>query len=866
MVLKNIVVVGALLGVEAAQEQSRVNLKAMLNAKRATLAEDDLTEERDEDTELDNADLDDKGTDLGEEDAEMDETEKRVLGTWKNPWNRRPWRHWKRFEFEVATLYNYPCTAKWATTCSAGEAGTAEPDKCTAGKSRDIQGRIRVKQEGDFTVLNFKLKNLEAAAIGGIHVHEGSSCDDATAVLGHWWNKGNFDDPWFNSLGAVWKSDENGDVLFGKVRAKTGLQSSDVVGRAIVIHDSDGTRIACGLIEPVEQKLAIGTEKMQVKRRGFGVYPGYTASSPRLRRGSRVSVRTFFNNGYHWQRFCWNLRGLEKKTEGGIHIHAGYSCADKDLVFGHHWNKNSLGTDDAWTPVKWNSDHRGRAKGCATVKTDLDASKIAGRAVVVHAAAGARMACGIIEAEGTLNMPELVTYPDQIGYPSTIRPKGSASFTTVKPDCNVAPRCHAYQLFNYQLQGPQAWHQACSDDTLDVTKFEEIDGVDLDGVYAVRGGVAIKTSSETVYSTELSQPLLTPPGLEVNGHDYSDVGGFVTVFTTTNAEGKSVQQFSFGLTGLPERATQGGIHIHAGTSCASPDSHYWNEAELGSDDRWIPVKWKSDTNGVATGIVEVVTDIAGADIAGKVVVVHAEDNSYAGTVKNPKVMCGVLNGGLNQFVQKVDFRLYGLKKNAAGGIHIHDEPICDRSGGGHYWNAATLGSSAVEYDRWKPVKWHSDAQGRAFGSYYVVTDISRDDVAGKSVYVHSADGGPKLTCGKIYPDFNGLPATPGKRCGMHIHEGNGNAGDQCSNAAGVLGHYWDKNGDICDDWQKMTYRVKDYGPQSTAPRYRADSDDNVDSTNRAQPFAVSTNHDDMENRPIVVHIGSPRVACGTIEA
>ena len=39
---------------------------------------------------------------------------------------------------------------------------------------------------------------LEASVAGGVHVHEGYSCDDATAVGGHYYD-GLVDDPWVNA-------------------------------------------------------------------------------------------------------------------------------------------------------------------------------------------------------------------------------------------------------------------------------------------------------------------------------------------------------------------------------------------------------------------------------------------------------------------------------------------------------------------------------------------------------------------------------------------------------------------------------------------------------------------------------------------
>jgi len=75
----------------------------------------------------------------------------------------------------------------------------------------------------------------------GIHIHEGKTCDDASAVGGHYYATDS--DPW-GTLG--YKTNIFGTAS-GSVKAAIG-QGEDIAGRAVVVHDSTGGRVACALL------------------------------------------------------------------------------------------------------------------------------------------------------------------------------------------------------------------------------------------------------------------------------------------------------------------------------------------------------------------------------------------------------------------------------------------------------------------------------------------------------------------------------------------------------------------------------------------------------------------------------------------
>ena len=83
-----------------------------------------------------------------------------------------------------------------------------------------------------------------------------------------------------------------------------------VSGRTFVVHDKDGKKAACGVIEP---------STMQIT--SLGAYPGYTGG--RMVRGLvGIADRS---DGVQIEGL---ITGLESGVTGGWHIHSGYSCSE----------------------------------------------------------------------------------------------------------------------------------------------------------------------------------------------------------------------------------------------------------------------------------------------------------------------------------------------------------------------------------------------------------------------------------------------------------------------------------------------------------------------------------------------------------
>mmetsp|Transcript_22560 Transcript_22560/g.53255 ORF Transcript_22560/g.53255 Transcript_22560/m.53255 type:complete len:370 (+) Transcript_22560:89-1198(+) len=87
----------------------------------------------------------------------------------------------------------------------------------------------------------------------GVHVHEGSGCENKAAQGNHWYNPSSFDeDPW-RSVGYE-STDEIGKAVFSRC-VKTGYPSSmSVQSKAFIVHEFDGSRAICGKLELYSEK------------------------------------------------------------------------------------------------------------------------------------------------------------------------------------------------------------------------------------------------------------------------------------------------------------------------------------------------------------------------------------------------------------------------------------------------------------------------------------------------------------------------------------------------------------------------------------------------------------------------------------
>jgi len=273
------------------------------------------------------------------------------------------------------------------------------------GNLSGVAGTIQLGQDGDNAQIMFfnltkvdLMCNSTANVSGvknacGIHVHEGTSCADAKD---HYWSK-NFTskDPWAAVRYTVGGS---GNTAVGQnVRVATGKTLADMKGRAFVVHDATGKRIACSLLSSVA--LTSG-HKLTVSK--FAKYPGYTGS---LTVAGQIHVDASGTGAEASQVLTFNLTGIDSTcgtanisgvdNACGIHVHDGSDCGNASTIGGHYYNKNKISLDP-WKPIMYTANGSNAMGITIKVVTGVTNKEVAGRSLVVHNASGARIACGVI--------------------------------------------------------------------------------------------------------------------------------------------------------------------------------------------------------------------------------------------------------------------------------------------------------------------------------------------------------------------------------------------------------------------------------------------------------------------------------------
>ena len=78
----------------------------------------------------------------------------------------------------------------------------------------------------------------------GIHIHSGYDCADADTIGGHLY--AGESDPWSH---IAYQVHGPGPAIADHM-VPVGMSAADLIGRAFVVHDFDGARIACGYVSP----------------------------------------------------------------------------------------------------------------------------------------------------------------------------------------------------------------------------------------------------------------------------------------------------------------------------------------------------------------------------------------------------------------------------------------------------------------------------------------------------------------------------------------------------------------------------------------------------------------------------------------
>merc|ERR1719517_208724 len=257
------------------------------------------------------------------------------------------------------------------------------------------------KADHNSLTLEYDLNGLDTAVAdytGGIHIHSGYSCATAGEVGGHWWDA-SVADPWFTTY-TVTAGASTSSGSFTITATALGYSPLTMVGHTLVVHAADGSRIGCGVLTIiVEASTAIAT------------YPEYTGAA-----GVGTSTVTVIAD-LNSLTVVYDLNGLETAVAdytGGIHIPSGYSCATPGEVGGHWW--------DASVPDPWFTTYTVTAGESTSVGSFVVTAEelgyspllMVGHTLVVHAADGARIGCGVLTT-GVEASTAIATYPEYTG-------------------------------------------------------------------------------------------------------------------------------------------------------------------------------------------------------------------------------------------------------------------------------------------------------------------------------------------------------------------------------------------------------------------------------------------------------------------
>ena len=188
----------------------------------------------------------------------------------------------------------------------------------------------------------------------------------------------------------------NGRASFGSV---LDIGTSDVAGRAFIIHNEGGGRVACGLLTLVEDNELLVVVSEDEPKEDALVAIGSSGVS-----GSAV---VYSDPSSDYVCFAGTGMGLEPNLDAsggdctstngcGAHIHSGTSCVDSASQEGHFYDAVELDTDP-WLPVGYEETTAagvGHFVGCLITGED----SFENRAFVLHNNEGGRVACGLLQS------------------------------------------------------------------------------------------------------------------------------------------------------------------------------------------------------------------------------------------------------------------------------------------------------------------------------------------------------------------------------------------------------------------------------------------------------------------------------------
>ena len=250
----------------------------------------------------------------------------------------------------------------------------------------------------------------------GVHIHVGTSCTEDAG--GHYFNTAA--DPW--GAGYYKAESEDGTKYTAEVAfaLMPGTSSADITGKAVIVHDYNGGRIGCALLEmPMTDQVAAP----------FGKYFDAAKDlNDTAKQMSGVQIYTTPDN----TAIDYVLLDVDPACAAGpdtninpnscgIHIHEGSSCSDDAL--GHYYDKTSIDPDPwgaGYYEAGVDADMGVFAAGSFSLKAGLSQADITGKTLIVHNHAGGRTHCAPIHApKGYLGVGDFTACPPaaEVGCP-----------------------------------------------------------------------------------------------------------------------------------------------------------------------------------------------------------------------------------------------------------------------------------------------------------------------------------------------------------------------------------------------------------------------------------------------------------------
>lgn len=253
--------------------------------------------------------------------------------------------------------------------------------------------------------------NTEVSANScGVHIHVGTSC--AEDAGGHFYNTAA--DPWGEGYYKA-ESDGTAEVEFALM---PGTSSADITGRAVIVHDYNGDRISCALLEmPLADQVAGPFAKYFSAEADLSEFAKMISGAKIYTTPEKTVVNYMIMDV---DPTCAEGPDTTQSPNScGIHIHAGTSC-DEDAL-GHYY-ADSIGSDP-WGAGYYKTETIYGvqfANGYFSLTAGLDQAAITGKTLIVHDRAGKRTHCAPIQAPtGFLGVGAFTACPRaaEVGFP-----------------------------------------------------------------------------------------------------------------------------------------------------------------------------------------------------------------------------------------------------------------------------------------------------------------------------------------------------------------------------------------------------------------------------------------------------------------